>query len=439
MFLDGHDRGYNLLLNENLLSLVTGFSGIPYAMRHWDLSQDWSTGKMNPGDLKYVWGNRIIAVLEFIPIIGGLAALIEKITFLVKEKFFSSQEKPSWIPGKLDTDTAHPKMLKNSRKAIIEHKQKDPAAYVSVGMSLSLEASPSPLTLTFQYFKAEAQGEKNTMEDTHFFKETDQGIFTGVLDGHRGKEVADYASIRFKEEFFEMFNQENKNIHRTFELLIDKIQKDLKKMDPNIPETDKNIPKRDWSSIGTTAVLCFIDKSTHQIYTATLGDSEANIYRKIDQQMKSIPLSCVRDWGCTKEAKRASIALRKPNIAITWPKNMNPKELSSDNCRDPSGGPNVSRAIGNVNFQTIIHKPKITVNQLSSGDTLVLACDGLKDFVNESKIISKLETMPADPATELVNFAIKDNKSTDNVTAIVIRVGDGKEEDTSKVLSENRE
>lgn len=78
-FLDTHHRKYNLSTSELLLSLAT-VSGAAYAKRHWELSQNISS--------TCVWGHRIIAAVEALPVLGALAALIEKLTFLVKENFF---------------------------------------------------------------------------------------------------------------------------------------------------------------------------------------------------------------------------------------------------------------------------------------------------------------------------------------------------------------
>lgn len=85
MFLDGHSDKYNLSLGEGLLSLVTG-TGIPYSKRHWELSNMTSSKKL-------VWGHRTIAILEAIPVIGGLVSLIELVTFLAKDRFTNCKSK----------------------------------------------------------------------------------------------------------------------------------------------------------------------------------------------------------------------------------------------------------------------------------------------------------------------------------------------------------
>ncbi|MFN4173642.1 MAG: hypothetical protein ACK4HV_00860 [Parachlamydiaceae bacterium] len=65
LFLHTHEKGYTLNACEIPLALV---SGIPYAARHIDLAK--KNGKL---------GHLAIAVIELMPIIGAVAALIEKI------------------------------------------------------------------------------------------------------------------------------------------------------------------------------------------------------------------------------------------------------------------------------------------------------------------------------------------------------------------------
>ena len=304
----------------------------------------------------------------------------------------------------LPLDVCVKKMEKNAKKAIEEHRKKDKDAYISFE-DLDLDNKIDGI-LSFECFASEEQGIRLTMEDAHFFQNMEEGIFLGVLDGHGGKEVAEYASTFLQKNFQEILNQTKKNVHRTFEILIEELHEHVAK-------------KGEWNAIGTTAVLCFIDKCTHQIYTATVGDSEANLYRKINSNLQSIPLSCIRDWSYPKEAKRAALFLNNPEIAINWPKVTNPKVL-----RYPKKyyGINLSRSIGDVIFTgAVIHKPKITVQQVRGGDILILACDGLKDYVLEREIISQIEKQPGyELADQLAQYAVRVKKSQDNVTVLVL-------------------
>lgn len=320
-----------------------------------------------------------------------------------------------WKPHALPVDAAMRKMWQNAKKAIEEHIQKAPGAFASVCNALpSLEVLVGPKncsSLKFEQFAAEAQGPRAAMEDAHFFQEMEQGVIVGVLDGHGGGQVSKFASKEFQKRFSEVFSETQGNVRQTFELLIDEIHKKVAK-------------HAAWNNVGSTAVICYIDKQNHLIYTATLGDSEANIYRKMEGELKSIPLSCVRDWSSKKDAQRAAVSLEIPQIATEWPNAENPKRLRYP---APNYGLNVSRSIGDFYYTGseempgVIHKPKITVNQLQAGDMLILACDGLKDYVPETEIIQNLKD-ERDPTNKLVYYALFKKSAHDNVTVVAVKV-----------------
>lgn len=309
------------------------------------------------------------------------------------------------------------RMWSNASKAIKEHRNQTAAeAYADLPEALlSFEVFLNPVKyeqpLKVSHKVSEAQGNRDAMEDANFYLEDELGVFSGVLDGHGGNEVANFSKQFMVANFAEIFKQQQGNIHATFCELIQKAHQ----------EVIKN-PK--WSERGTTAVICYVDKKTHLVYTATLGDSEANLYRIINGNMKSISLSCLRNWSSPKDALRASIAKNMPEIASSWPKEKNPKRLRHV-------GLNVSRAIGDFYIircttePTVSQKPKITVNKLQPGDVLVLSCDGLKDFVNEEKIVNEIAAYRAgkvvDLAKHLTDYALKVG-SSDNITVVAIDI-----------------
>jgi serine/threonine protein phosphatase PrpC len=317
------------------------------------------------------------------------------------------------------------KMWKNAQKAITEHRERDEVSYVEVNQGLpSCEAlmfTELKPPLNFNFSEASKIGPRRTMEDAHFYKIIPQGLLTGVFDGHGGKSVAQLANQMFQDKFTETLAKQKGNVRETFVKLINEIHEEV-------------IKDRALDGMGSTAVVCYIDKRTHLIYTATLADSEANIYRAIESSdLKSIPLSCVRDWSCKKEALRASISMGVPEIATEWPLAQNPKQLRYSLMDSVEFKQiNVSRAIGDFDVvgtpekPGLIHKPKITVNRVERGDILVLACDGLKDFVTEWQLISKLKEEVEDitMAEYLARTAVSKmfGRHGDNVTVVVINV-----------------
>lgn len=379
-FLDSHKEKYNFTLGNSLFSVVTGLSGAVYSKRHFEISQNQGMS---------VWGHRTIAVLEALPVLGGLTALLERIAFFVEETFSGYKD--------------FQKMVKNAEKSITEHTKKSPEQpYASVS-DIRKRVPFCPLSL--QWVAHGKQGNRSK-----FVREIDSGLITGVFNGHDGPGVAKRANDLFQEKFQGKLVRHNYNIRKTFTEVINEIHEEI-------------IADKDLDQMRSTAVICFIDKKTNLIYTATLGDCEANIYRKIDGQVKSIPLSCVRNWHSEKDIERLYNAVVEfGNGCERWWRSVFNKETFFESVRAkrpkgvryPSfqGCINTSRAIGKAPA-AVSHKPKVTVNQLQEEDTLVLVCDGLKDFVTEREIIEELTTYcgPGDSAAkQLVDYAVMEKR-----------------------------
>ena len=306
------------------------------------------------------------------------------------------------------------KMVKNSVKAIKEHKNKTifNHIYPLSDVQSMIDNSIKTNRLEFTYSSFEAKGFRPSMEDAHFIVNIKEGLLSGLFDGHGGSEVAKFASSYVQNHFSIFLEKCEGNVYATFHLL-------LKSLDQEVKMNNA------WDDTGTTAVICFIDYTTHLIYTATLGDSEANIYRSDNGKSISIPLSCIRDWSCEKEIKRAKKAphgkLINENQRFV---EFNPKKISFEHNKFRI---NVSRAIGdkisNPKKKTVIScKPKVTVHQIKPKDVVILACDGLKDYVQEHEIVYRVKGDPKEVAQNLVNYAIEIKHSKDNVSVLVVNV-----------------
>jgi len=420
--LNYHQDRYSLSFGEGLLALFT-LSGAPYALRHWHWA---SQGHENP------WRHRLIAVLEIVPILGGIVAIIERIFVtlftvspvlawptglpqsFVQPKLW--ENKPVWQPRVIKHEHALQKMFKNAKKAIVEHARIGRQhLYATVDQLFPMDridASQSP-PLAFTFGKAEEQGVRPTMEDAYFHLETPDGVLAGVFDGHaredyrdKGAEVSKYIADQLKLRFPLELKDAGGNVHQVFEQLFHSIDGEI-------------FNRVDWRGIGSTAVVCYIDKETDLIYTATLGDSEANIYREIDGVVKSIPLTCIRNFSSEKDFARLQNAF--PNTDLSRMARNGGKMLRS---RGNRGGVNVARAFGDHEERTIISKPKITVNQVQPGDRLAIVCDGVKDYVHEEEVVGLIPQYgaPQEFADAMVDYALNRKKSRDNITALVIDV-----------------
>ena len=251
-------------------------------------------------------------------------------------------------------------------------------------------------------------------EDAHLHVSQPNYELLAVFDGHGGKDVSKFAKKFTEKNFDRLLQKYNNNAYEALEALIDSIEGKVKDLS-------------NWDHEGSTAVISFVDKVNHRVITATVGDSEANIYREIEGKLKSIPLSDVRDWASPKDKQRWEKTMgRELNISPE----TNPKTL-----RFPEGfvGVNVSRSLGdegiknlktkNVNV-AMTHKPKISSLPLFPGDIIKLCCDGDKDNLTEKETIETLKQFDSLPEAvkSLKDTAIEKMKSgkgaNDNITMI---------------------
>lgn len=256
-------------------------------------------------------------------------------------------------------------------------------------------------------------GHRETIEDAHFYNVLDNGnVLAGIFDGHNGSVVANYCAIKFKNKFCDHLIKQQNSIYNVFEQVFDELYKETSKL----PFA---------KTCGCTAVVTFVDLSKKYVYTATLGDCEATIYRKILNVLTAIPISCVRNWGSKRDSERAFKNM--PHLKEQW------KDLLPKKRRVPSkiGNLNVSRTIGDTKLEEFItptfsHKPKSTMLGLLENDLIILSCDGLKDYVTEPEIINQLEL--TDPsaypliAKKLVLYTVNEKKGHDNVTILAMKV-----------------
>lgn len=421
-----HPRGYELTSDDLRFSLATGLSGAPLAKRHSELAE------ISKPALRL--GHRIISFVEYWPVLGALTAAIEQLAAHLFEKYstLAAPRNSFWKPRTLPLADADKKMFNNGIKAIDEHRReierqklilkkelqtepqklkdklerldREKAVYATVQEGTKV-TNPSPFT--FKHTSSANIGfTRSTMEDTHFCTQIEQGLLFGVFDGHGGSKVAQYVKNQFAMRFAKSLQTANGHVHQAFEAVSDELQSDI-------------ASKMLYNSMGTTAVVSFIPKDTKFVYTATVADSEANIYRVINGKMKSIPLSITRNWSHPKEAARAAIHTDNARLAAEYPKTRDTKCLRAKRI-------NISRAYGDQELKgtaekpLLLHKPKISVNELQKDDILVLVSDGIKDYVKESEIV-QFFSEPERDAEALIDFALEKSPQ-DNITAIVVRL-----------------
>jgi serine/threonine protein phosphatase PrpC len=317
---------------------------------------------------------------------------------------------------------AQKRMERNAVKAMFEHWKEAPdEPWVSEEEAVERGRRDLPKAGLHLYLgAAEARGRRHNMEDRYCHISKDEGSLVALFDGHAGAEVSTFCQIRIKSLFFECLKEFSGSPHAAFQHTFDRLEQEIHK---------------NKLRAGTTAVVSFIDHKLWKIFTATIGDSEATLYQQSGEGMKVLPLSCLRNWKSPKDLARWK-AVDESVKDLENPKHMYyPKIKPKD-----SHAVNLSRALGDFSCKipchktsALIHKCKITVQNLTPGDLVILACDGLKDFVKEREVVSVLSSQEAIATVPkaLVDYAINQGKSQDNVTVVALRILDKLEESAS--------
>lgn len=337
--------------------------------------------------------------------------------------------------NKLEPSIAEKGMKVNLDKALYDHvnasaKYKD--VYISKGELNSIqktESTPSALKFSSS-METDIGAYRETNEDAEFVTDFSingkvVGILAGVLDGHGGAEVSNFASRAFPIIFAEELGKVDGNVLVAFENTFTRLQAEIAKTD---------MPS------GSTAVISYIDTKTNRLYTATLGDSEAFVCRNINGNWKLIPLSPIRNWRTDAERVKdikgkggqgvLIDSITKKPISVNDAKTVMSKKVrivSEDRKRIA----NVSRSIGDIMYshggKGVVQKTKVSVVQLEPGDRLFLACDGITDYVEPGEMVEvmKEDAAPKELALKLIAKAkqkMVKKRGGDNASVIAFTI-----------------
>jgi serine/threonine protein phosphatase PrpC len=234
-----------------------------------------------------------------------------------------------------------------------------------------------------------AQGKRDYMEDFIFYFQNNFTQFSAVFDGHGGKECSSF----LKRNFFSYFQRGIAKSHKIKHALIDAYMNAQKNF------LNKNLPS------GSTCNTLVINKKTNNFFIANVGDSRAII--------------------CYKNNKVKQISKdHKPSNKLEKKRIEQKGGFVQENRVD--GILAMSRSIGDKRIHHHLSStPDIFEGSLKNVKYIVQASDGLYDVLSNSKVCDYINThikngtQKKDIPYYLVNHAIKNKGSMDNVSVII--------------------
>ena len=240
----------------------------------------------------------------------------------------------------------------------------------------------------FQYGYASKQGKREEMEDYLSITSNSFGEKTamfGIFDGHGGISCSHYCAENFASVFSKKY-KEKKNFKDSINATITQINQTC---------------MQEYPDSGTTvSVACILPND--ELTIANLGDSKVLIYERGKK-----PVCATADHRVSNPKERA-LLLKRNKWCIYGDKIC--------------GRLSLSRCIGDSSMNDcIIKEPNIFTIKKKSGLRIIMATDGIWDFVRDDEITKIIWSSknPTEAAQRIQETASK-HMSRDNMSVLVI-------------------
>jgi serine/threonine protein phosphatase PrpC len=266
------------------------------------------------------------------------------------------------------------------------------------------------------------KGIRPSNDDAHVHKHLPFGPLLAICDGHGdfdplkrlhgmkqiGQEAADLVAESIENDLPRLINERNFNTAEAFKEWCSAMQAKM----PDV-------------RAGTTAAIAFLEKINLRLHVATIGDSEVVVFRHNGNYIEAIPLSVIINWSspaCVEKVRK----LLPPEEFAEWEK------LPAKHRRwPPIRGVNIANTLGDKTMlhegqEALTHRPECSLFQLEEGDLVVIGCDGVFDFAKLEELASLIthdwDTANFDFAGLITDFALRNKRSTDNVSAVTCKI-----------------
>jgi serine/threonine protein phosphatase PrpC len=238
--------------------------------------------------------------------------------------------------------------------------------------------------------KATAQGPRSDQQDRYVVTPVKGGQFLAVMDGHGGRETADFAAVVMpslvEKKFWEFRGDAKQAYTAIFQELAEKSARETS---------------------GSTVSAVFLPEGAQVAQVAILGDSPVMI-----QNSEKLWMSPLHNARSNLGERRAAIALGAEY-----------QEGYLVDPRMPGQGLQLSRALGDRSLAGILNRnPEVFSIPLGAGSRILLASDGILDSVEIDlegqlkRLISLIENGKG--AQALVDDALA-RETGDNVTVVI--------------------
>lgn len=185
--IQSHVKGYDLSFGEAMLTAFT-LTGAPYAMRHGELSEQQEYAE-------YKVGHKVLMVVQCIPGVGLLAALVERIVVYVASLFKQNENevKPNELPNELKPN--EPNELKPN-EVKLKNPQNNEVINVQPNNLIVPSASESPISVEIPQNQLKKEWYEAFASDPEKMKEAQK------LE-NRLKDLEEYALTKMTSENWE--------------------------------------------------------------------------------------------------------------------------------------------------------------------------------------------------------------------------------------------
>lgn len=269
--------------------------------------------------------------------------------------------------------------------------------------------------ITYTHYPA-----NNPIEDRYdivYLKKMKGALFLSVLDGHGGDLLSDYANKNLANYIDEAYEKNKSKFKTSKEAIVESILNGFERVENEFKEKALKMyadGNGRLATVGACALVTIIHDDV--LYVANLGDSKARLIRFDSDERKYYSEKLMHRHNAEKPREKQALYSKFPDKDIVICKRSNGTVCYVKGRLQPtrsfgdfhlkmkefneSTGSMFKRPIKEFNGPYISSQPEITVYPLdySTDKYLVIASDGLGDFVNSEEVV------------DLISSKLKENK-----------------------------